>query len=237
MSGYGRGMSGSGFGRGPGGPEGGPPPGQFGPPGGSSGYGRGMSGGGYGSREQDPERVWGMMVTATKGENTIIFDNMTPEMKGFIRQRIEQSGGLPMPDSGQWTKDQFMDYFARSREASASRMSGGDPGRSGEFPSQNGWGGPSGNFDRGSFDRRGNRDQQKEEPGLVAIRFGKLPKTAPAFFIEYDTNQDGQIGLDEWRKKDGDVDEFKRLDLNRDGLLTVEEYAQFVREETAREKQ
>lgn len=75
-----------------------------------------------------------------------------------------------------------------------------------------------------------------EEPGVkkpVVYRYGKLPEGMPAWFTEADTDRDGQIGLYEWVKHWGDSEaklaEFKELDLNGDGLITVEEYQRVQR--------
>jgi len=51
----------------------------------------------------------------------------------------------------------------------------------------------------------------------------KLPKNIPAWFKEYDTNEDGMVALYEWRAKENDVREFRKYDLNGDGVITVTE--------------
>jgi LCCL domain/EF hand len=51
----------------------------------------------------------------------------------------------------------------------------------------------------------------------------RFPKNLPAWFREYDTDGDGQVGLYEWKAKKEDPQEFEKYDLNRDGYITVEE--------------
>ena len=41
----------------------------------------------------------------------------------------------------------------------------------------------------------------------------------PAWFKELDTDKDGQITFNEWRKGGKDPDEFSTYDLNDDGLV------------------
>ena len=70
--------------------------------------------------------------------------------------------------------------------------------------------------------------EEPDPPRPEVYRFGKLPQGLPAYFTEGDSDKDGQIGLYEWVQKFGSEEaslaEFKALDLNRDGLLTAEEY-------------
>lgn len=83
--------------------------------------------------------------------------------------------------------------------------------------------------------RRGGRDQGPnpvtiilEEEDLetrpVVYRAGKLPtKELPSWFMELDTNKDGQVALYEWYKGGKDVDEFRDWDRDNDGFITAEE--------------
>src|SRR4051812_10390929 len=45
----------------------------------------------------------------------------------------------------------------------------------------------------------------------------------PAWFEALDTNRDGEISLREWLAGGKRLEEFRKLDLNDDGLLTAEE--------------
>jgi Ca2+-binding EF-hand superfamily protein len=66
------------------------------------------------------------------------------------------------------------------------------------------------------------------EPSLdtrpTVFRYGKLPtKDLPSWFTQYDTDKDGQVGLYEWRAAGKAVAEFRKIDTNSDGFVTVEE--------------
>jgi len=69
------------------------------------------------------------------------------------------------------------------------------------------------------------RGNQKPEPRkrVTVYRAGKLPPNIPPWFKEYDTDNDSQIALYEWKDKNGTVEEFQKYDLNGDGFITVEE--------------
>jgi Ca2+-binding EF-hand superfamily protein len=53
------------------------------------------------------------------------------------------------------------------------------------------------------------------------FRPGKLPPNLPEWFTELDRDNDGQVALHEW--KDRPLEDFMRIDRNRDGFLTIEE--------------
>lgn len=80
----------------------------------------------------------------------------------------------------------------------------------------------------GGYPGRPSSGEPPDEPKPVVYRYGKLPPGLPAYFTEADTDKDGQIGLYEWVQYWGNseakLNEFKGLDLNVDGLFTVEEY-------------
>jgi hypothetical protein len=66
-------------------------------------------------------------------------------------------------------------------------------------------------------------DPFEDEGRPMVVRFGKLPKGLPAWFMDWDTDRDGQIGLYEWRAAGQPTEEFLKLDLNEDGFIEVEE--------------
>jgi Ca2+-binding EF-hand superfamily protein len=60
----------------------------------------------------------------------------------------------------------------------------------------------------------------------VASSANTLPKGLPAWFKDFDTDQDGQVSLAEWRKKGRHPDDFRQFDLNGDGFITPDEVLQ-----------
>jgi len=65
--------------------------------------------------------------------------------------------------------------------------------------------------------------QEEEDPRPKVYRAGNLPKDIPSWFAQLDRDQDGQIGLYEWRDSGRPLAEFLEIDQNRDGFCTVEE--------------
>src|SRR5262249_44728465 len=74
---------------------------------------------------------------------------------------------------------------------------------------------------RGLIPDSGPGEEERRRP--VVYRYGQLPPELPERFTELATDQDGRIGVYEWRVTDWPVGEFERLDLNRDGFLTIDE--------------
>ncbi len=66
------------------------------------------------------------------------------------------------------------------------------------------------------------------DPLPFAVRFGKLPPGLPGWFVEYDTDQDGQVCLYEWRRKGQPIDGFTPMDSNGDCLITADEVLRFL---------
>lgn len=70
----------------------------------------------------------------------------------------------------------------------------------------------------------------EEEKRATVQRAGKLPPGLPDWFATIDGkgDNDGQIGLYEWRAYSGKpLDEFFTMDLNNDGFITPSEYFRF----------
>jgi hypothetical protein len=50
-----------------------------------------------------------------------------------------------------------------------------------------------------------------------------MPAGLPPWFMELDTDKDGQVAMYEWRRAGWAIDDFKKLDLNDDGFLVPQE--------------
>lgn len=72
--------------------------------------------------------------------------------------------------------------------------------------------------------------------GEEARTTGQMPQGLPGWFVKFDSDRDGQIGLYEWKKSGRSLDEFKRMDRNNDGLLTVEELLRYLKDNKMSEK-
>jgi Ca2+-binding EF-hand superfamily protein len=65
-------------------------------------------------------------------------------------------------------------------------------------------------------------DDEKKRPTI--IRAGSLPRDFPYAVLDQQGDNDGQVGLYEWKKSGKVIKEFVTMDLNNDGFLTVDEY-------------
>lgn len=68
----------------------------------------------------------------------------------------------------------------------------------------------------------------EEERRPMVYRAGQLPPGLPAWFTQLDSDRDAQVGLYEWKTSSRSLQEFTRLDLNNDGLITVAEVLQLT---------
>lgn len=64
---------------------------------------------------------------------------------------------------------------------------------------------------------------EEEEQKPVVYRAGKLPKDMPSWFKQLDVDEDGQVGLYEWKASGRPFEEFDKLDRNGDGFVVVDE--------------
>ena len=240
-----------GFGGGPGNFGGGAPGGFGGGPGGGFGGRGGGPGGRSGGRgfQMDPERAWQMLqrTTGSTGD-TVDLSKMDANIRGFVNRTAERNGTDPLPESGIWTKQMYLDFQAKNEAQRAAN--GGNSGspvsftidpNGGNFSFGCGRGGPGGpggfggpnNFfdpnDGGNFQGLSFQRKRVEEERPVAMRYGKLPQGLPSWFDELDTDQDGQVALYEWQTAKKDIKEFTDMDLNGDGLITADEYLRFTR--------
>jgi hypothetical protein len=114
-------------------------------------------------------------------------------------------------------KDGFIDLNefkayaqARMQQAQADRGSAGG-------------GGPGGPWDAGASPVPEAPADNSQEARPVVYRAGNLPRELPAWFMEADADKDGQVGLYEWKAKGWPMEQFRNMDRNDDGFLTVEE--------------
>ncbi len=186
--------------------------------GGMGGGGPGGPGGGRGGNQMDPE--------ARFQEYLQQMDTNKDGKLGREELQSNRSGSRLLDSMDQYdaNKDGAID-LAEYKVVFAARMGGGGGGgMGGGGMGGGGWGGGGGGW--------GNREEKKleeqDEPKPIVYRFGNLPQGLPAYFLDADSDKDGQVGLYEWVKywdsTEAKLGEFKVLDLNGDGLLTVEEY-------------
>ncbi len=58
---------------------------------------------------------------------------------------------------------------------------------------------------------------------LLSVRLGVLPEGLPAWFRDLDEDGDGQVTLWQWRNAGRSLGEFRKYDLNSDGIITTDE--------------
>jgi Ca2+-binding EF-hand superfamily protein len=75
--------------------------------------------------------------------------------------------------------------------------------------------------------------EEEEVKKPVVYRAGNLPKDIPAWFQQYDTDGDGQIGLYEWKATGRSIEEFRKIDRNNDGFLTIDEVMRYSKASSA----
>ncbi len=73
----------------------------------------------------------------------------------------------------------------------------------------------------GSSDGSAAKPEPEKPTERVHYRAGKLPPNLPEWFTQLDRDEDGQVGLYEW--KDRPAQEYFQFDRNGDGFITIEE--------------
>src|SRR5438128_7969698 len=73
--------------------------------------------------------------------------------------------------------------------------------------------------------------EEEEVKKPVVYHAGNLPKDIPDWFKQIDSDGDGQIGLYEWKAGGRTLDEFRKIDRNNDGFLTIDEVMRYVAEQ------
>jgi Ca2+-binding EF-hand superfamily protein len=134
----------------------------------------------------------------------------------FNRHDKNQNGVLEydeMPETLQNERDKYdtnhdgvIDLNEYKAYLAARRGDGNDPGADRRGPNA-----PNGAGEDGDV---------RSRPTI--FRAGNMPKDFP--YAALDRDQDGQIGLYEWKEAGRPIAEFLAMDLNNDGFLTVDEY-------------
>src|SRR5207244_11367489 len=73
--------------------------------------------------------------------------------------------------------------------------------------------------------------EEDEVKKPVVYHAGNLPKDIPDWFKQIDSDGDGQIGLYEWKVSGRSLEEFRKIDRNNDGFLTIDEVMRYVAEQ------
>jgi hypothetical protein len=251
--------SGGGFGQ-PGGGGFGQPGGGMDRGSGMGGPGGGGPGGR--GRPRDPEQDWvGLQRLTQSTGDTVDLSKIPPQTQAMLKGWAERTGGIALPESGIMTKAAYLDYHARNEQAKAAFAANGGSGGSGMtmtmsmdpnggfrgrdrgMSDPNMWGqgggwGQGGEWGQGGWgDRRGFERKEIEEERPIALRYGKIPETVkaalPSWYDELDTDKDAQVSLYEWRQVGKrELKDFLKMDLNGDGLVTVDEFIRFARAES-----
>jgi hypothetical protein len=196
-------QGGGGGGRGPGSPGGPTPAGPAGPggPPGADGGSRWSGGAGGGGGGLDTFLEYRFRQYDRRGDGRLTADEVPDELKAEFKK---------------WdaNEDGFID-LAEYKSFAVARMQQLQQDRGGDLS----------NYVPGVSPPRPEEEERKPP---TFYRAGKLPKDIPSWFTEYDTNQDAQIDLCEWRKAGQPVNKFLEMDRNGDGVLSVEEVMRYV---------
>jgi Ca2+-binding EF-hand superfamily protein len=144
----------------------------------------------------DPEQKWLEYVQMTGGTDTIKLENIPPDRRQKLQFFTEKLGVPPMPASGEWNKQQFMEYQTQLQQTMQTKF--GAPG-----------GGPPGFV---------------PPPGAIRPSKTSSPEDLARRFAEYDVNKDGKLSMEEVARSSSTRAMFKDFDKNGDGYLDLEEY-------------
>ena len=102
--------------------------------------------------------------------------------------------------------------------------------KNGETPTQGGGNGSVEGAARPSLPTRVISEKEAAREKRFAVRQSRLPGGLPPWFVQRDTNGDGQLTLAEFAPKASrsTLSQFGTLDANNDGLLTPREYLRSV---------
>lgn len=143
-----------------------------------------------------------------------------PAMRG-------EPGLADLNHDGQITAEEFAQYIADFSAGRAIRLATPASGQIVQGPGQDaGLRGENSSSGESKTETDSGQGAQPRDVRRDLKFFASLPAGVPPWFIERDTDGDGQLTLSEFSPKlhKAEVDEFNRHDLNRDGILTVQEY-------------
>ncbi|MBI1915949.1 MAG: hypothetical protein HYS12_14625 [Planctomycetes bacterium] len=186
----------------PGGSTPGGPAAPGGAPGGGPGGGRPAWAGGGDQNAWMDERFRRL---DKDGDGYLSYEEMTENLKAEKDKWDTNKDGKI--DLAEWRE--YLKAFAEQR-----RQESSGPG----WPGAGGDNGPPAD---GSSEQAPKKPEPRKK--VIVYRSGKLPPNIPAWFKEYDTDNDAQVALYEWKDKNRTVEDFQKLDLNGDGFITVEE--------------
>lgn len=200
---------------------------QFPPPGGDrggfgggdrGGFGRGGFGG-PGGGNFDPSQFAGMAFDrAANGKPTITISEYTSRMDPEASKKLGEWASRKGITSGQVTRDQFSEFF-KERMAERMAQGGGMSFRMSGGPG----GGPPGSTTSGT-------DPGAQPGGGPTGPGGMDPEAfAKQRFEQYDTNKDGQLDQTEAQASSRLRDSFQEVDTDRNGLVSLAEYTQYIR--------
>jgi Ca2+-binding EF-hand superfamily protein len=76
----------------------------------------------------------------------------------------------------------------------------------------------------------GQADPQEEDKRPTVYHVGNLPlRELPPWWTQVDRDNDGQICVFEWKEAGRSMEEFRAMDLNGDGFITVEEALRYLK--------
>ena len=167
-----------------------------------------------GRRGNDDSTAEGMFARLdTNGDGVLNFDEMPPDLRSERELWDKDKNGMI-------DLQEFKAYYqARIQPPQPAQQASGGANNQ---PQDQQWPG----YYYWDYAPQAPAEEERKPP--VVYRPGKLPKELPAWFTQIDTDQDGQIGLYEWKASGRTLQEFDEIDRNKDGFLTVDEVLRFV---------
>src|SRR5437588_845670 len=195
-----------------------------GPPGGGGGGSRqrGGGGGGFGRGGWDPSQMFDRLANGDDQWAENMFRRLDSNGDGLLNYDEMPESLRAERDKWDTNKDGFIDlneykvYFQAVIQQRMAENGGGNP-----------------NWQGGGIQDTGSPPTPEEEEVKKpdVYHAGNLPKDIPDWFKQIDSDGDGQIGLYEWKVSGRSLDEFRKIDRNNDGFLTIDEVMRYVAEQ------